>query len=231
MRFMILAGFFAGSAAGVKYTGWIVPLALGAYLLVACRPRVWTIPFAFASVLGGVLPLARNFVWTGDPFFPFLSRRLHPNTVNGYALDSLIQDARSSGFSLAPLHLLCWPISLSLQGENYGLGQYFGPIVLAFAPLLLFINWKSQTAKLAGVVWASMFLANALTAQMGRFLLPVYMLALALAFSGLAVVAEFKWRALVYGCVGTVVIFIAFAGASDLLYARDFLPVTLGLET
>jgi hypothetical protein len=30
-------GFFAGAAAGVKYTGWIIPVALVSYVLFAGR--------------------------------------------------------------------------------------------------------------------------------------------------------------------------------------------------
>ena len=231
MRLVVVAGFFAGAAAGVKYTGWIVPFALCTYLLLIRGSRKWAIPCGLASILGGALPLVRNLVWTTDPFFPFLLRWLNLNKVNTYALTSMAHSTRSNGFSLSPLHLLEFPVFLLLKGDNYGLGQYFGPIVLAFAPLLLFAKWKNHTARLAGFVWSLVLFANTLTAQMGRYLLPVYILALALVFSGFAATVEFKWRKVAYGCGVTLVLFLAFGALSDVSYARDFLPVVFGRES
>jgi hypothetical protein len=230
-RLAVLAGFFAGSAAGVKYTGWVVPLAVCAYLFVHFRPRTTAIWAAFAALLAGCPPMARNVVWTRDPFFPFLTRWLDPKHVDNFALNFLIGNTRSAAFSRAPLHLLSFPFSLTVHGEDYGLGQYFGPAILAFAPLLFFVPWKNHLARLATFVWMLALLANALTAQMGRFLLPVYGIAVAIVFSGLYGVSKREYRAVVYGCLATLALFGAFAFGSDLLYAKDFLPVTLGLES
>ena len=230
MRLVVLAGFFSGAAAGVKYTGWVVPLALCAYLLLVRDSRKLAIPCGLASLLSGVLPLLRNLVWTGDPFFPFLVRWLNPGVLNGYALTALMRDTRSTGFSLAPSHLLQFPVLLVVKGDSYGLGQYFGPIGLAFAPLLFLAKWKSPTTRIAGFIWSFGFLANALTTQMGRFLVPIYILLLALVFSGLATAAQLKWRTVTHACWSALVLFWIFGAASDALYARDFLPAAFGLE-
>jgi Dolichyl-phosphate-mannose-protein mannosyltransferase len=230
-RFVLLAGFYAGAAAGVKYTGWVVPFAVCLYFLIACRSWRWTLSCGLASVIAGSLAQVRNFVWTGDPFFPFLMRRLHPASVNSLALHSLVIETRASDYSLRWDHLLGLPFQMVLDGDRFGLGQYFGPLVLAFAPLLIYARWKSQTAKLAGTVWALLFASNALSTQMGRFLLPAYGLALALLFSGLAEIFKRRWKVSMHGCAATLTLFLAFALASDLVYARDFLPVVLGQES
>lgn len=227
----ILAGVFAGSAAGIKYTGWVVSFAICGYLFVYLRPRKTAIWATFAALLAGCLPLVRNIVWTRDPFFPFLTRWLDPQRVDNYALDFMIGNTRSAGFSRAPLHLLSFPFALTIHGDNYGLGQYFGPAILAFAPLLFFVPWKNHIVRLAALAWALALVANAATAQMGRFLLPIYGIAIAVVFSGLYEAAKRQWRAVVYGCLATLALFGAFAFGSDLLYAKDFLPVALGMES
>ena len=230
MKFVLLAGFFAGAAAGVKYTGWIVPFAICVYILFASRSWKLTFACGITSLIAGALTQVRNFVWTGDPFFPFLMQRLNPGKVNAFVLHSLVTDTRASNFSTNWFHLLTFPFNFVLDGNDYGLGQYFGPIVLAFAPLLLFARWKSHIARLSATVWALVFASNALTTQMGRFLLPVYILALTLVFSGVAGLFARKWKSASYACAATLVLFLMFAGLSDIVYARDFLPVVFGRE-
>ena len=102
------------------------------------------------SVVTGALIQVRNYVWTGDPFFPFLMPRLNPASMNSFALHSLVADTRSKGYSLHLAHILAFPITMALDGNRYGLGQYFGPLILAFGPLLFFARWKDPTAKLSG---------------------------------------------------------------------------------
>jgi hypothetical protein len=230
-NFVLLAGFYAGAAAGVKYTGWVIPFAICCYLLIACRAWKLVASCALVSFAVGALAQVRNFVWTGDPFFPFLMARLNPASVNSFALHGLVTDTHSAAYSLDWLRLLAFPFVMSLDGNQYGLGQYFGPLVIAFAPLLLFARWKTHTARLAGFAWAITLLSNALSTQMGRFLLPVYILALALLFSGVAEILGRDWKVAAYGCVATLFVFLIFAGLSDLLYARDFLPVVFGRES
>lgn len=230
LKFVLLAGFYAGAAAGVKYTGWIVPFAICAYVLF--ERRSWKPAFlcGLISLIVGALPQVRNFIWTGDPFFPFLMPMLNSAAVNWHALHSLLAETRALSYSRDLLHLLAFPFTMALYGDQYGLGQYFGPLILAFAPLLLFARWKSHTARLGGVIWVAMLLATALSTQTGRFLLPVYIFALALVFSGLAEIFERNWKIAAYGCAATLAVFLGFAAFSDSLYARDFLPPVLGRE-
>jgi hypothetical protein len=230
-RLVILAGLLAGNAAGVKYTGWTVPIAICGYLFLFFRPRMAAIWSSCVAFLGGCLPLIRNAVWTRDPLFPFLMRWLNPSRMNGYVLQAIRDETHPVGFSLAPIHLLAFPFSLAIHGDRFGLGQYFGPMILAFAPLLLFLPWKNHLTRLCVAVWAVAFAVDALTSQMGRFLLPVYAVALALVFAGIVAAVRRNWRLIVYSCVATLFLFIAFAGASDLVYARDFLPVAVGTES
>ena len=224
-----VAGIFAGAVAGAKYTGWAVPVALLACCFLALRSWKWTTLCGLWILPTGILPLVRNALWTGDPFFPFLTRWLTPSRVNTYALSTMVANTRPIGFDRSLLGITAYPLSLALKGRDYGVGQYFGPLILAFAPLLLLAVRKGFLAHFAAGMWAAVLLSNALVSQEARFLLPAFPMALALSFCG--VVERFRrgWAVRV-GCQGTILLFLLFGLASEALYARDFIPVALGLE-
>ena len=230
-RWMVLAGVYSGAAASIKYTGWIIPAVIAVCILWFSKSFLWAALSSIAALVTGIFPLMRNFLWTGDPFFPFLNQWIGKVAMNVYALKSLQGDVHSHAFSMQPLHVLYFLATMGLLSADYGLGSYFGPIVLAFLPLLLFCNWRMRLARVAAALWLSMLLANALTTQMARFLLPAYPLALALVFCGAAAASRKPENRVRFGCVATLVLFAVFCFASDGLYARDFLPVSLGLES
>jgi hypothetical protein len=230
-RWFILAGFFAGAAAGVKYTGWVVPFVLVAYVLIVRRSLKWSVSCGLAALVAGIWPLARNWVWTGDPVYPLLVRWLASAHSNPFVIDSIGLALRSEGFHRDLLHLFEFPFLVVLNGNIYGLGQYFGPLVLAFAPLLLFSRWDKPVARFAALFWSIIFVSVLFSSQMGRYLLPAYALGLALVLSGAASIAARNWRLAAAACSVAIAVFLMFAAASDALYARDFLPVVLGLET
>lgn len=227
---LLLAGFFAGAAAGVKYTGWVIPLALAAYVMIARRSLKLGVSVSAAAMGAGIWPLARNWMWTRDPVFPFLTPTFVPSLSNPFALAAIKSMTSTEGFGRDAWHLLRFPFALVLHGDSYGLGQYFGPFILAFAPMLLFAPWQKQTARIAVLLWGITFVSIAFANQMGRFLLPVYPLALALVFSGAAVAAQRGWRLAVTGCTATIALFLLFAAGADAIYAKNFLPVVLGME-
>jgi hypothetical protein len=59
----------------------------------------------------------------------------------------------------------------------------------------------------------------------------VYALSLALVISGASSIRIRNWRVATAGCGVTIAAFLLFAVASGALYARDFIPVVLGIET
>lgn len=229
-RWLVLAGVFAGAAAGVKLTGWAIPAGLVTYCLFATRSLVRTCICGLWSLPAGILPIVRNFWWTGDPFFPFLSRWLRPEHLNHITLAAIQMETHPDGYDPSIRGLLTFPFLLSLKGDAYGVGQYFGPMVLALAPLLLFAFRRRVLAGAAGCVSGIVFLSVDLTSQGARFLLPVFPLALALVFAGLSEVFKRGWRVVQVASMGTLLLTLLFGFGSEMLYARDFLPVVIGLE-
>jgi hypothetical protein len=230
-RWIILAGVYSGAAAGIKYTGWIVPVVVVLGILWITRSIRWAAGCSAAALITGVFPMLRNFIWTGDPFFPFLTRWIGKAAMNSYSFSFLRADVHSPAFSGQPLHILYFFATMGLMSPDYGLGNYFGPIVLSFLPLLIFCNWKIRLARVAGALWLAMLVANALTTQMARFLLPAFPLALALVFYGASEASRSWGRIARFGCTATITVFALFCLASDSLYARQFLPVSFGLES
>jgi hypothetical protein len=229
-RWLVLASVYTGAAAGIKYTGWIVPAVVILIVLWQTKSVRWTAISSATALIAGALPQLRNFLWTGDPFFPFFDRWMGRIPLNRYGLEMLQGDVHSHAFSREPLYIIQFLATMVLKGLDYGLGNYFGPIVLAFLPLLFFCNWRSRLTWVAGALWLSMLIVNALTTQMARFLLPAYPLAIALVFSGTAVASRKGGAIVRFGCAATLAVFGLFCIASDALYAKDFVPVALGLE-
>lgn len=229
-RWLALAGLLAGAAAGIKLTGWAIPVGIVTYCLFATRSLVRTCVCGLWSLPAGILPIVRNFWWTRDPFFPFLSRWLRPEHLNAITLAAIQMETHPKGYDRSILGLLTFPFLLSLKGDAYGVGQYFGPVVLALAPLLLFAFRRRGLAYAAGCVWGVVFLSVDLTSQAARFLLPVFPLALALVIVGVAEAFRKGWRVVQVGCAGTLLFALLFGLGSETIYARDFLPVVVGLE-
>ncbi len=128
-----LAGAFAGLAAGVKYTGAIVPVAL---LVLLARTRLANVfvQCAVAALFAAPWYL-RNIAFTGNPLYPFL--------FGGPAWDSFRAEWFSrfgTGLLNTPLQLVSAPWDATVLGTEGGLayGATIGPLLLMLFPLLLF---------------------------------------------------------------------------------------------
>ena len=88
-RWLILSSVFAGAAASVKYTGWIVPIVIVCCILLVHKSIRLAALCALAAFVSGGLPQLRNFEWTGDPFFPFLAQWIGRGPINSYGLGML----------------------------------------------------------------------------------------------------------------------------------------------
>ena len=187
----------------------------------SARPRVAT----------GVFPLLRNFLWTGDPFFPFLSRWMGKVAVNQFALESIQADVHSHAFSTQPLHVLYFLAAITVRGADFGLGTLFWPRCPGFPASAILLQLES-----AALVGSHCVVGRDAPRQCshhsdGRFLLPAYPLALALVLYGAAAASREVARFVRFGCAATLALFGLFCLASDTLYAKDFLPVSVGLES
>jgi hypothetical protein len=230
--FVILAGVLAGAIAGTKYTGIIFAAALLAGLLVAFRSarKIWL--FVFYAIAVGIWPYLRNWLWTGDPVFPFLfSRMTHAGPpTNATALAAILQDTGASHpFSF--WELLRFPLFAAVDQGHLGAWQLLGPLVLMFGPFALWQFRKNATGRIVVVVWILGALGIGATSAMSRFLLPLLPVALAASVAGMALFTQERWRVLRSLSVAALAGFIAAGFAAMVIYSYQAWSVVVGRTT
>jgi hypothetical protein len=133
---LIVAGLLIGSALGLKYTAFPLPLTVLAYLLCRRRRR-WreAITFTVSAVLIASPWYLRNWLFTGNPVYPFLfgGRNWDPFRSAWYA-------NTCTGIGWRPLRILALPatVTLGLRDVNYYDGR-MGPLFLALAPAVIWL--------------------------------------------------------------------------------------------
>jgi hypothetical protein len=236
-NFMVLAGVLAGAIAGTKYTGLIFATALLAGLLVASRSagyssvaKSWL--FFVCAIVVGIAPYMRNWLWTGDPVFPFLFwRTQHASPLfNATAVSSILLDTGASRhFNL--WQLLKFPLFAAVDQTHLGAWQLLGPLVLIFAPFAIWQLRNSAEGRIVLAVWFIGSLGIGAASAMSRFLLPLLPVALAASVAGIASITQERWpvlRALSLLAIGGF-IFTGFAAMT--VYSRAAWSVVAGRTT
>jgi len=164
-----LAAVFWGFAVGSKYFN-LLPLAL--FLLLTTRPwkksDLKKLALTALVVILLVSPLLiKNMRFTGNPFFPFLSKAFPSALWDGDRFERMQNDV--GRIVHAPADVIRLPYALSFF--NHGYGGLVGPLFLIFLPFLLL---APQTEK-KWLSWALLVLASApfLTASL-RFVYVVF---------------------------------------------------------
>jgi hypothetical protein len=143
----LLSAVFWGFAIGVKYTN-IIPLGL--FLLfqfiLSVKEKRSTIflkqMVVFGLIITGILMplLVKNYLYTGNPVFPFLYRNFDNRLTywDTTRLDALKKDAKKVFYSVGDV--LKFPFTLSF--DELGSGGRVGPLFLMFLPFLFFKRKK-----------------------------------------------------------------------------------------
>jgi hypothetical protein len=224
----LVAGALAGAVAGTKYTGCFVAASLAAAFFWEVRALVPWLTFLGASLAAGIWPYARNFAWTGDPLFPFMTRWLSPANVNSFALASYRADT-GAGTEPSAWRLLKFLFFAGIDREHLGFWQFLGPLVLAFAPLLFSAVRKDITWRTALIVWGLSAVGIGWSSAMMRFLLPVLPVALAATLAGAAKLLPSGQRMVHSICVLSIAAFLVFGAAGFLYYDRPALETAVGI--
>ncbi len=226
----ILAGALAGAVAGTKYTGCFVAASMAIAYLWENRSLLRISWFLFASLLAGVWPYARNFLWSGDPMFPFLLHWLAPSKVNAYTLAIDLADTGAS----APHSLQRWmefPFFVGIDPLHFGFWQFFGPLTFAFLPLLILAVRDTPLWRASFIVWILTAIGIGASSGMTRFLLPVLPIGLAVAFAGAAALETSHWRWAYRISIATICSLLLLGGAGLLVYERPALSAALGFTS
>jgi len=229
-QLLFVVGLLTGGVAGAKYSGAIIAVSLLIAVIWQFRRIGLAAAFVAGAVLGGISPYVRNFLWTGNPVFPFLSERLAPHLVSAYALRDL---ALNTGAAQHHPLLGLLPFELFARGTpgNLGFWDFFGPVVIALAPSILLAARNTRMWRIVLTVWlfsgAGLYFSSGLL----RFLLPLYPLALACVAAGFECITERQWK-FARSAALALFSFISVAGFGGLLvYAAKPIQAAIGLQT
>jgi hypothetical protein len=226
----VLAGALAGGVAGTKYTGCVIAASMAVAFFWEARAVVPRLLFLSGSLGAGIWPYARNFVWTGDPVFPFLTRWLTPAKINAYGLASYLADTGAAE-SRHVWQVLKFPLFAAIDPEHLGFWQFLGPLALAFAPFLLLFVRNTPSWRAALTVWVLGAIGIGATSGMTRFLLPVLPIAIAAVLAGVAQLEPDGWRLARYISLGSVCCFLLLGVAGLLVYNRSAISAAVGITS
>ena len=225
-----LAGVIAGAAAGTKYTGCIIAASLALAFLWETRSVRRLLIFLGGALSAGVWPYARNFLWTGDPFFPRFAQWMAHGPINGYALRSILADTGATG-SRSLWQIAKFPFFAAVDESHLGFWQFFGPLCLLFAPLVILAVRNTPHWRAALIVWLAGSLGIGASSGMTRFLLPLLPIALAAAFAGAATLREREWRVAQGISALSIGLFLCMGAGGLVWYGRAAAAAALGLTS
>jgi hypothetical protein len=148
-RWWIVSGIFAGLAMGIKYTSFVIPIS--GVILIACwkyrRPSQMIneiARFSIASVITGSVWYLRNWIWMGNPFYPFVFGGRYWDAFRAAAFAGT---GTGIGWDWKAILSLPLTVTLGYQDVNYFDGN-IGPLFLATLPVSYFLlaRFRSQPA-------------------------------------------------------------------------------------
>jgi len=156
-KWLVLSAIFAGVSSSIKINGSfpMIILALGIFYRLMIYGKA-SLKNLKKSILLGILftvimyfifaPwLIRNYVWTGNPFFPFLY-----NVFGGKYWSLALTERLNAGFNewglgkSSMLGFFMLPFYATFFTQKFGELLGIGPIYLAFVPLVFFIKRKKM---------------------------------------------------------------------------------------
>ena len=208
------AGIAIGAAAATKYHGLIFLLAFALLVPVLARRRGAALGL-FAAGAAVALPwYVRNWIVTGNPFYPFAAGVFGGKYLSSNSLYDLNQSL--AGYGVHGLwRLPFFPLEFLLHTARFERGYSFGPALFLLPPIAVILG--GRWARLLGLgLLAYLLLWWESLHQVTRYLLPVLPFAVVLAGYGAVVLWDRRGggRAAVLAvAVLTVVPFVAIAGA------------------
>jgi hypothetical protein len=169
IRWFYVAGALAGLALGLKYTGFVCPMALVALIVwdavrqghgqrmlgPAARQALARVGVFSGVALIVALPwYLRNLAFTGNPVYPFLYRLWDGRGWSHWHADWYAQSGTGLGDNVGALLALPVTLTLGLRDMNYYDGRT-GPLFLTALPALVFVALldRRKPRALASMLW------------------------------------------------------------------------------
>ncbi len=178
---ILVTALMAGLAISIKPSA-VTAVAAG---FIAClwgvKPKIWLSRSFWTSWVFSICFLVgpwllKNFAYTGNPFFPYAIHLLGGRMFSEAGYQRLLLE----NTQYLPMNQGLWSyISLPwrLTMPQAGDGQFIGPVLLAFGPLLLFVKFDQPILRRLARATLIYFLLGLCLSHMLRFIMPAFLAA------------------------------------------------------
>jgi hypothetical protein len=181
---LILCAVFSGLAVSTKYTALLLPLLGCLGILWACRhdrvnnrhTSLLVLTYLACTVVAGSPFYVKNWIMTGNPFYPFLYGIFHgrgwdPEQARLY---DLFVHSLGMGRGLWDYLLLPWNVSINARMHSPQFDGILGPVFILTLPFAVGMRRIAVGAKIAMAYCLFTFMFWASSAQQIRYLIPVF---------------------------------------------------------
>ncbi|HEY4490677.1 MAG TPA: glycosyltransferase family 39 protein, partial [Acidobacteriota bacterium] len=174
-RWEILSATFCGFALSLKYTNWpLLPIIVAAFLFIR-RDAKKSVRFAMIAVLLVAPCVIRNFLFYGNPIYPYFHEWFQQDPLYavdwksfqreawGRQWDSTLTEPKQLGEAILQ------PFVVTYRGSSSV--EYIGPLFLAALPLIFFRR-ADDRHRIWLIVFVGLWLSWWLTTTMPRYFLP-----------------------------------------------------------
>jgi hypothetical protein len=213
----VLAGIFAGLAAGSKFTGLLAAALTGVAALAVFWPD-WRRGARRFLGIGGLAMLiavpwyARNLIFTGNPIYPLAN--------HWFGLPEIPLVTEAYGYGTDVWHFLTSPFDLLARGDPFDQGWSMGPAYLALVPIGIWALRRSKAALVSAAVVSTWWIVWFVSSPQVRLLLPVLPIAAGLAGAGMRTVLETSSRTLRRTALAILGVTLLGGLGSSILYLR-----------
>jgi len=195
---LIFSGIFAGSAMAIKYTGmWVVLIMLTALLLFSKSFPALVI-FVLSSALMASPWYLKNFLFTGNPFYPFFYSIFGGNGWDS-SREALYMESASRFFTGSGwVHYLLFPASFPIgmkpqEAGYFGFDGIAGLIFTLMIPAAIYLCAKKilkEKNKALLFFFSIYFFIWFFTSTQTRLFLPAFSMGLILIMSAIEAISE-----------------------------------------
>ena len=220
-KWLVLSGLLVGFSLGIKYTAGIstiIFILIIFYTAVSKRENIFSkiILFVSSAFLVFLPWLVKNYIFTGNPVFPFYIFGNAPDYIQKYL--SHVAQHGTSGFA----DFVNLPWNVTMEGVKFGGGfDIIGPFYLVFLPVLFLITKTDKLTKISFIYLILYSFFWSVSAKVLRFLIPIFPIA-AVVFS----VCIFKFineQSIVKNIVKIILSVIIISNFAVLIFIQNFI--------
>ncbi|MFA5778932.1 MAG: glycosyltransferase family 39 protein [Elusimicrobiota bacterium] len=219
-KWLVLSGLLCGFSLGIKYTAGIsaiIFILIIFHTAVSKRENIFSkiILFVSSAFLVFLPWLVKNYIFTGNPVFPFYIFGNAPDYIQKYL--SHVSQHGTSGIA----DFLNLPWNITMEGIKFGGGfDIIGPFYLVFLPVLFLITKTDKLVKISFAYLILYFFFWSISAKVLRFLIPIFPVA-AIVFSG-CIFKFIKESNLIKNIVKIILSAIIISDFAVLLFIQNF---------